>query len=132
MSYIRVASQRKGGTRPKDGELLILIDRPNNRILGNRHRLVDHRDAVQRDACVDAYDEDLDADFAREGPMYQEVNRLAQLVEEGQPLAFICWCAPDRCHGHSLKFRIELKLNRKLDPPDERPVMPVATQSALF
>ena len=135
MSYIRIASKRKGGVRPQPGELVVVIDR-GNPVLGNRHYLADHNDDAARDRCVDAYQRDLDEDASRRGPISKELRLLAEIVAGGTPLALVCWCAVPyahrRCHGDCHKAFIERILGRKLDPPDEPQVRLPTVQGTLF
>ncbi|ABM97060.1 DUF4326 domain-containing protein [Methylibium petroleiphilum] len=123
---VRVVSKRKGGTAPEPGEVVIDIDRTNP-VLGNRHVLRDHRDAAGRQAVIEAFERDLEADLAAGGPMHAEIVRLATRVLAGERLALRCWCAPDRCHGDPIRDAIRSEAG--LAPACD---LSPARQAALF
>lgn len=40
-------------------------------------------------------------------PFYQELERLAALVRDGQGLELECFCAPRRCHGDIIAAMVQ-------------------------
>lgn len=98
---VRVISKRKGGVVAGLDEVVIDVDRTNP-LLGNRFVLHDHRDNDERGRVVAAYEAELEADVAANGPKSQELDRIAGMVRNGVKVAFRCWCAPRRCHGDAL------------------------------
>lgn len=95
---IRVISKRAGGVPAAPGEWIVDGDR-KSQVLGNRHVLLNHRDPVERDRVIQNHlIEDLEPDILRGGPIYLELQRVAERVQAGQPVAFACWCAPMPCH----------------------------------
>lgn len=95
---VRVVSKRRGGTLPVEGETVVDVDRTHP-VLGNRHVLHNHNDAVERARVIDAYAADLAADLMSRGPMSREIDELGRRVAGGERLALRCWCAPRRCHA---------------------------------
>lgn len=95
---VRVISKRAGGVRADSDECVLDGDRKSP-LLGNRHVLRDHRDADLRAKVIHAHlVQDLEPDILRGGPIYRELQRVAQLVSSGRRIAFACWCAPLPCH----------------------------------
>lgn len=96
--YVRVVSKRKGGVQAETGETVIDGDRKNP-IFGNRHYLNDWQDADERRAVIEKHKtEDYWPDVLSEGPIYQEMKRIAENVNRGDCVALSCWCAPLPCH----------------------------------
>lgn len=106
---IRVVSKRCDGTHSEPGESIISIDRTNP-ILGNRHVMRKPNDARERERVIVAHEKDLDADFARQGPMHQAITDIAERVGSGERVALACWCAPLPCHGDNIIKKIRLLL----------------------
>lgn len=98
---VRVVSQRKGGVVAVIGEVVVDVDR-SHPVLGNRHVLHNHNDALERARVIDAYGADLAADLMARGPMSCEIEVLGARVARGERLALRCWCAPRKCHADLL------------------------------
>lgn len=104
---IRVTNKRKGSRHiPQPGDYIVNIDR-RNFILGNRHILPRVHTPEDRRMVIEAYRVDLEADKLANGPMIQELGRIANFVRCGANIALDCWCAPLQCHGDVLKEEIE-------------------------
>jgi Domain of unknown function (DUF4326) len=118
MSQVRITSKRKGGIDSDPSETIVDVDRVHP-ILGNRHILKDHRDDVERAQVIDRYRQDLEADWARSGPMSQAIKGLAARVGAGERMALRCWCAPKPCHAELIRYRIAQVLD--MSPEDLAP-----------
>ena len=95
---VRVVSKRRGGVQAAPGEWIIDGDRKNP-VLGNRHVLLNHCDADERERVIhDHLVLDLEPDIVSGGPIYRELQRVAEQVKSGRRVAFACWCAPMPCH----------------------------------
>ncbi|WP_162570993.1 MULTISPECIES: DUF4326 domain-containing protein [unclassified Variovorax] len=129
--YVRIVSKRKGGTPPRDGELVVAVDR-TNAVLGNKAVLKDHLDAAGRDAAIASFERERALDEEREGPMTREIRRLALLVQSGQAVALQCWCAPRRCHAELIRAQMGRILGRELAPRDEAGQGAPPVQDSLF
>lgn len=132
-SYVRIVSKRAGGTKAQPGERVIEVDRTHP-VLGNRHRLENHRDDQERARVIAQHAADEAADFASDGPMSRALRELATLVASGQPLALCCWCAPRPCHAETYRHRIAELLGHDVRPPEEQ-ALPAAIppeQGSLF
>lgn len=111
---IRVVSKRQGGTRAEPDETVIDGDR-SNPVLGNRHHLQDWKDAQARHEVIERYRlEDFEPDVLSGGPIYQQMQAIAQRVCEGEHIAIACWCKPLPCHLDPVAEGIE-KLARGID-----------------
>lgn len=134
LGSIRIVSKRKGGIKPLPDELVIDVTRGHS-VLANRHWLKDHEDDDERDRVIDAYDVDYEADWLRQGPMYKETMRIAQLVLDGYKVALMCWCSPWRCHAETAAHRVAQVTGVQLLLPPRPPrktKRPTAAQSSLF
>lgn len=82
----------------------VYIGRPSP--LGNPFKI--GRDGT-RDEVVARYREWLWRQIQRQGDVYRELHRLAEIARQGD-LTLICWCKqPDReigCHGDILKAAV--------------------------
>ena len=100
--YIRLGNYNRAmapDAAPEPGEVVVGVDRMHP-ILGNhRHRLFRPNDPVERARVVDAYRRDMQADFARGGPMSVAVRELVERVLAGEHLVAMCHCMPRQCHG---------------------------------
>lgn len=133
MSYIRIVSKRKGGVKAQPGEMVIGINRYSGGCLKNPIPLADPNNDKARDRVLAEHQALLDADVAARGPMSEELDRIAEIVASGTPVAFECFCAPKKCHGENHRRYIELKLGRSLSPPDDVAATPaMAAQTSLF
>ncbi len=98
MGHVRVVSKRQGGTRAEPGEHVIDGDRKSP-VFGNRHYLSDWKDPVERERVIKNHlIEDFEPDALKGGPIFQEMQNLAERVRHGEDLAISCWCAPLPCH----------------------------------
>ena len=104
-ALIRVVSKRKGGIAANANEMIIPVDRTHP-VLGNKHILHNYRDRDERNAVIDAYARDLEADCAVRGPMFREIQKIAELVGKDKPIALQCWCSPAKCHADLLLAKI--------------------------
>lgn len=115
---IRVVSKRQGGIRPELGETVIDGDRKHP-VFGNRHYLSNWQDPVERAAVIERHRrEDFEPDIERGGPIYREMQALADRVRAGERIALSCWCAPLPCHCDHIAAGI-LKLSQGVDLKQE-------------
>ena len=92
---ITVVNKRKGGM----GEFV-----GRGSPLGNPYVL---RDESERDRVCDQYQEWLDRHIIAGTPLIvNELMRLLDLARAGD-LALVCFCAPKRCHGNTIKATLE-------------------------
>ena len=100
---IRVGSKRAGAPlefQPELDEIQVNIDRGNP--LGNSHYF------GTRKANIKLYGMDLDEALAKkEGPLYEEIRKLAKRVSQGERLILMCWCKPLGCHGDLIQRAVE-------------------------
>ncbi len=95
---IIVINKRKGCTQSPDGFTVIDGDR-NNPILGNPIPLVNKNDDRERARVLRWHRyEILEPDIAQGGPIYLEIEKLAQRIKNGENIALACWCKPLDCH----------------------------------
>lgn len=118
MSHVRITSQRKGGPRPHPGELIIAADR-SDPVLGNRHVLRDPNNPALRASVLELHRQDEEHDWDRNGPLARRLREIAEVVSNGQAVAFDCWCAPLPCHCERYRWRIGELLGRDVRPRDE-------------
>jgi hypothetical protein len=87
-------------TAPEDTAVVIKIDR-SHAVLGNhRHRLRNKFDHQERARVIELFRQDLVADLARKGPMYEAVREIVELVQDGRDVCLACHCHPLlACHG---------------------------------
>lgn len=118
---LRVVNKGAGSTvRAEPGETVVDADRANP-VLGNRHVLRNKMDPFARRAVIEAHQKDLEADLAREGPIFQELQGIATRVAAGENIALACWCAPSRCHAENYipviqRMVSELNQSRRPNP----------------
>lgn len=99
--YVRVTNKRRDmapDSQPEPGESVIPVDR-SNPVLGNPYVLRNKNDRAERMRVIDAYRRLLEKDMARNGPMSQEIRKIAERVRQGERICLQCWCAPLPCHG---------------------------------
>lgn len=90
--------------RAEPGEFVIPVDR-SSKLFGNPLPMK-VASLAERERVIEAFQKILDADTANDGPMNQELRRIARKVlETGQPVSMQCACAPTDCHGDRLAAR---------------------------
>ena len=52
-----------------------------------------------RAQCIAKYRVWLWREIKKKGPVYYELQRLLQLLNETGSLTLVCWCKPYPCHG---------------------------------
>ena len=63
-------------------------------------------DKYGRDGACDKFDEYMEEQLTSDSsnPLKEGLDLLVDLVKESQePIMLVCFCAPKRCHGESLK-----------------------------
>lgn len=124
--HVRVVNQRaQSSVRAAGDECVIPVDR-SNPIFGNKHILVNPRDRVARDNCVNLFEQDLQKDISEDGPMRREIEKIARRILAGERIALSCWCFPKRCHGLSIAREIR-KVAKRIDPTFSDPFLTVET-----
>ena len=117
--YIRQVNKRKDeGPKPLPGELVLDADRKNP-TLGNPIFLHNHKDMAERLRVVADHRKIAEEDYARKGPIYQELQKIAALVISGKKVAISCWCHPKPCHTDFFVEKI-VEMVQKVQP--ENPV----------
>lgn len=114
MDPLIILSLRKGAKTAPEGYALIRCDR-RNPILGNQHEMQDQSQA-ERTRVIAAFRDDLNKDRLANGPMWQEINKLADRVEQGEKLGLQCWCKPKDCHVDVIVSAIKYVLRQRRFP----------------
>lgn len=100
---IKIFSMRKGSERPDASFHCVRIDRQSP--LGNPFRMGSES---ERDAVCDRYEEWFQVQVRKDGSAVRHaVVDLYRKHRDGKNIALMCWCAPKRCHGESIKRFIE-------------------------
>ena len=97
----------------------IRIDREDP-VLGNPVVLKNKNDELERISVLEEFNTLLQKDLELNGPVSQRLDQIAQRVQQGEPIALMCWCHPKLCHGHSYVKEIERRLfqwNQSLGQP---------------
>ena len=98
--------------RPKKGDIVIRFDRVNH-ILGNKYMLYDAANFQERTKVISQYKKDLDMDIKLKGPMYKEIEKIANMVINGEHVIGMCWCSPLPCHGNLIIDEVLKIINNK-------------------
>lgn len=81
----------------------VVIDRTS--ILGNKHFM---KDESQRDKVCDDYEKWFKEKLFEDDKSFKaELDRLYNIYIKFGKLRLFCWCAPQRCHGRTIKKYIE-------------------------
>lgn len=80
----------------------IYIGRPS--ALGNPFEL--GRDG-NRDQVCNLYAQTWSNRMTNSTAMRLEFSRVVNLARQGGDVRLVCWCAPLRCHGETIKARVE-------------------------
>lgn len=105
---VRVINLRRDmapDTQPEPGETVVAVDRTHP-VLGNSHVLKNKFDRNERNRVLEAYKRDLERDFAAQGPMFREIEKLAGRVKQGEKICLACWCRPLPCHADMIEEMI--------------------------
>ena len=117
--HVRTVNLRgHDGIAIEPDETAIRVDRANP-IFGNPYHMLRRNDPHSRDIALSAYRQDLQKDIARNGPINQEIELLAQRLNTGENLALQCWCAPLPCHGDFLVQAIRKAAERHREMSDD-------------
>jgi hypothetical protein len=69
-----------------------------------------------RDVCIDMHREDLKIKLINKDPeIINALNEIYELHTQGKVVNIICYCAPNPCHGDTLKSIILAKEKRNRD-----------------
>jgi len=108
---IRLGNKRWGSPlKPVAGDVIINIDRPN--VLGNYHPPESPLQCHVEES-VNTYRKTLNEDLINGGPVAREIDRIVQLIKQGQNVILMCWCAPKLCHGDPIVEHIKACLEIK-------------------
>lgn len=75
--------------------------------LGNPFKMLN---PSQRDEVCDKYEEWIQVKLTEKGAELKQFERLCEIVRGGKDLELVCFCAPKRCHGNTIKRLIELSI----------------------
>lgn len=100
---IKVVNIRKYDPRP--GELAIPIHRPYP--LGNPFPLVDVDNLVQREECIEKYENWFYSQIANKDPLIMGAIDFIKANMSIYTIVLCCFCAPKRCHGEVIKSYLE-------------------------
>jgi hypothetical protein len=112
--YVRVINLRRDmapDSQPEPGETVFAVDRTHP-VLGNRHVLRNKLNRAEREGVLAAYRTDLEQDLAAQGPMYAEIEKLAERVRQGERICLACWCRPLPCHADLIEKAVNRTLGR--------------------
>lgn len=91
----------KRNLKPSTNSVDIYIGRPS--ALGNPFEL--DRDG-NRDQVCDLYAQTWQKRMTNSAAMRAEFSRVVNSARQGD-VRLVCWCAPYRCHGETIKARVE-------------------------
>lgn len=75
---------------------------------------------VDRNTVCDKYEKHIATMIAAQNPeIINELNRLAYMAVDA-PLKLVCFCAPKRCHGDTIKRILEEGLAQDEELPTDR------------
>lgn len=86
---------------PKDGEILVKIDRSS--IFGNPFYMASES---ERDKVCESYRKYFNRQMEIKRDYYKAVQSLYKTAKTSD-VALGCWCAPKRCHGDTIKEFLE-------------------------
>jgi NADAR domain/Domain of unknown function (DUF4326) len=96
--YIRVVNVRGEPEYQSTKEEKVIIGHRGNPVLGNPFPMK-VQSMSERDRVISLYKEHLDNDIAKQGPIYQLLQSIAQdIVQNKQKIALSCFCSPAPCH----------------------------------
>lgn len=95
--------------KPSNGEIMVRIDRANP-ILGNPHYL--HREN-ERDIVCDLYNMRFEEKIRKDIEYISELERIVDLVLDGNNVVLGCWCVPKRCHGEIILRYIKQRVKEE-------------------
>lgn len=75
--------------------------------LGNPFKMLN---PSQRDEVCDKYEGWIQERLTERGAELKQFERLCEIVRGGKDLELMCFCAPKRCHGNTIKRLIELSI----------------------
>ena len=99
MGHISVGNIR---THKDDGSIAIRIDRRHS-VLGNIFYMSKES---ERDLVCDQYERYFNERIKHDCSMIKEVCRIKELSKNND-ITLLCWCAPKRCHGDTIKRYVE-------------------------
>ena len=102
---IRVVNKTGGKVELREGEVLVHVDR-GNPDLGNPYVLRDKKSREQRNVVCDQFERMAEHDMKHGGPIRRAVYELADRVANGEQIALMCWCKPQRCHADWIGDRV--------------------------
>ena len=114
MNPLIVLSLRKGAKPAPEGYTLIRCDR-RNPILGNDHEMKEKTEK-ERQRVIKEFRKDLDRDRRNGGPMWAEIEKLADRVQDGEKLGLQCWCTPKDCHVDIIISAVKFVLKQRRFP----------------
>jgi hypothetical protein len=121
IGYIRATNKRANmGPKPVTGEMVMDGHRGPGNVFGNPYILHNHNDNDERTKVIALHKADFEKDWESQGPMFDEVQRLAKLVATGSKIAIQCYCKPRNCHLDHVISRINkvVKETTGMEPVD--------------
>jgi hypothetical protein len=101
---VYVVSKRWSGTQSEKGDVVVDADR-SNPLLGNRSHMQTNS-LAERERVIAENNIRVDSDLLVGGPISVELDRLADMVMDGQHVALACHCAPCLCHADRYALEI--------------------------
>lgn len=105
---IRVVNLRNDSPcQAEPGEVVVVTNRTSP--LGNPYHMKEHSMA-ERESVINKFRGHLNADIINKGPMYKELMKIVDLLDQGKDVALACMCAPLPCHSDIIKNAAEYLL----------------------
>lgn len=117
IGYVRVTNARVDmapDSQPEEDEVVVRVDR-SNPVLGNKHILFNKLDRAERAGVIGMFQQDLEADFAANGPMRAAVEDLARRVIAGEKICLQCHCRPLPCHAEIIERKVNEVVSKLME-----------------
>ena len=89
---------------PKEKSLYIPIHRPCP--VGNPYHLINTQDQAERDKVCDDYENwfnDQIVNQPEDSDFFKYIELIRKIHRENGKVYLVCFCAPKRCHGETIK-----------------------------
>lgn len=110
MGIVKVVNKRDLGRPQKapEGTMRVAIHRGTP--LGNPFKMANSSEEERERVCEE-YEEWIGPALLEKGAEWRQFQFLKQMVKENERVELICYCAPLRCHGDTIKRLLEREAN---------------------